>query len=186
MCLGRPVTSAAMRSLASASCSNDAHPFDVSLAVRALGVQRRRDPPIFHGLELAEGEILELPLQLPDAEAIGERCVEVACLERDAPAFVLGQLARMTGLHELRGETSDHEPRIADDGEQHLAQRLGLRRRQRLIARPMLVQRELAETGQRLRELRRRGAGRLAHRRVLDATRGRTAERGVQQCAEGE
>src|SRR5690242_3280285 len=46
---------------------------DVAFAIRALLVERERDAVVRLGLEIPEGEVLELPFQLPDAEAIRER-----------------------------------------------------------------------------------------------------------------
>ena len=67
---------------------------DVVLAVGAPLVERGGHAAVLIGLEVAEGQILELPLQLPDAEAIGERCVHGARLERP-PLALRGAAARV-------------------------------------------------------------------------------------------
>ncbi len=56
--------------------------FDVTLAVGAPLVQLRRDAPVVVGLQVAKRQILQLPLELPDSEAVGERgedCTGLDC-----------------------------------------------------------------------------------------------------------
>ena len=59
---------------------------DVALAVGALLVERRGDAPVVVRLQEAERQVLELPLELPEAEAVGERREHLAGLERQALA----------------------------------------------------------------------------------------------------
>ena len=82
-----------MPAACSAARSSRHSAVDVALAVGAPLVERSGDAPVLLGLEVAEGEILELPLQLPDAEAVGERGVDDACLDR-APLALGGAAAR--------------------------------------------------------------------------------------------
>src|SRR5690606_30544034 len=44
---------------------------DVALAVAALAVEQAGDAAVGVGFQVAEGEVLELPLELPDTEAVG-------------------------------------------------------------------------------------------------------------------
>ena len=55
---------------------------DVLLALEALLVEHAGDALVELGLEEAEREILHLPLELGDAEAIGERRIDVERLAR--------------------------------------------------------------------------------------------------------
>ena len=55
---------------------------DVLLALEALLVEHLRDALVELGLEEAERQVLELPLELPDAEPVGERRVDVERLAR--------------------------------------------------------------------------------------------------------
>jgi len=50
-----------------------AHPFDVGLAGHTALGQQARDAFVLVGLEEAEGQVLHLPLDLPDAQAVGQR-----------------------------------------------------------------------------------------------------------------
>ena len=65
---------------------------------------------------------------MPQTQAIGERCEYFARLERQP--FARGRVAILRGieLDQLPREPREHQPRIADHRQQHLAQRLGLRR----------------------------------------------------------
>jgi hypothetical protein len=62
---------------------------DVTLAHLPAGGEVLGDLLVVIGLEHLEGEILELPLDLPDAEAVRERGVDLDRLARDAPLLVL-------------------------------------------------------------------------------------------------
>ncbi len=99
---------------------------DVVLAVGAPLVERGGDALVVVRLEVAEREVLEFPLQLPDAEPVGERREHLAGLQRRG-ALRRGGRARGAQACELDGDARDDQPRVADDRQQHLAQRLGLR-----------------------------------------------------------
>ena len=103
---------------------------DVALAVGALFGQRGGDAPVVVGLQEAERQVLQLPLELPQSEAIGERREYLARLQRQP--FARGGVAILGGiqLHQLSRQPRQHQARIADHRQQHLAQRLGLRRLQ--------------------------------------------------------
>ena len=61
---------------------------------------------------------------MPDAEAVRERRVNLARLDRE---LALGQgVQRLCSAHflQLLGQSHDDQAHIADDSEQHLAQRL--------------------------------------------------------------
>ncbi len=146
-----------------------AHVGDVALAIQAPLGQRTRDAVIGLGLEIAEREILEFPLQAPDAEPIGQRGEDLARLQRQPLSLGLGQCARRAQLHQLVGQVRHHQPRVGGHGQQHLAQHFGLLRIQALAGRPAGRQVQLSETlelGGDARAARRRGALRSAGSRA--------------------
>ena len=51
---------------------------DVALALGAARLERGRDVLVLGGLQIAEREVFELPFQLPHAEPVGERRVDLA------------------------------------------------------------------------------------------------------------
>src|SRR3989442_11830067 len=68
---------------------------DITLTVGAALVERGGDAAVLLRLEVAEREILELPFQLPHAQAVGERRVDGARFERAPLALRARQLARV-------------------------------------------------------------------------------------------
>ncbi len=126
--------------------------FDVLLALRAARLECRGDALVIEGLQVAEREVLELPFDLPNAEPVGERRVDLACLDRK---FALhGFDAALRGPHflQLFRELDDDQSHIADNREQHLAQCLGLTRFQAPLGGPIRRQAELPELDQLTRE----------------------------------
>src|SRR5690606_21196724 len=97
-----------------------------------------RDAMVALGLEIAEREILELPLELPDAEPVRERRIHLARLERETFALLGRSALHLAHPRELRGEPHEQQPRIAEDREQHLAQRFDLLARRRTARLPRL------------------------------------------------
>src|SRR5439155_12406677 len=58
---------------------------DALLALDAALVEQLGNAVVLRGLEKAEREVLELPLHLPDAEPVRERCEHLLRLDRDRP-----------------------------------------------------------------------------------------------------
>src|SRR5581483_187144 len=66
---------------------------DEGLALGAALLEQAGDLLVELGLEVAERQVLELPLQLPHAEAVRERRVDVERLARDLAALAGGRLS---------------------------------------------------------------------------------------------
>ena len=102
---------------------------DVVLRGRARrSSSRLRDALVGLGLERAQRQVLQLPLELPDAEAVGERREEIERLARGLPraALVVRADQEAQRLRAL-GELDQHDADVLDHRQQHLAQVLGLR-----------------------------------------------------------
>ena len=93
------------------------------------------------GIEMIEGEVLEVPLDAGHAEAVGDRRVDLQRLARD-PAPRLGRHV-LQGRHVVQpvGELDDDHPDVLRRGEDHLAEGLGLR----LVAPHVLVAADLGD-----------------------------------------
>ena len=100
--------------------------FDVLLAIGAPLVQGRGDVPIVLGLQIAEGQILELPFELPCPQPVGERREDRAGLEREPLTDLGRRVARVAQRDQLLGEAREDQPGIADHRKQHLAHGFGL------------------------------------------------------------
>ena len=95
---------------------------DVALAVDALGREPARDTLVIVRLEVAEAPVFELPLDLPHAQAVGERRIDLAGLVGQPLPLGLRRILAFAQLVELGSELDQHQSRIGDDREQHLAQ----------------------------------------------------------------
>jgi hypothetical protein len=84
------------------------------------------DLAVLLGVEVAEGEVFKLPLDLPDAEAVGEGGVDLHRLARLATAMILRHGVHRAHVVEAVGELDDDDADILGHGEEHLAQVLGV------------------------------------------------------------
>ena len=86
-----------------------------------------RNALVFDGLERAQRQVLEFPFELPQAQPIGERRVDVHYFARRFPAHALVAVHQETQRLRPFGELDQHDANVVDHGEQHLAQVFGLR-----------------------------------------------------------
>lgn len=116
-----------------------AHPDGLQLAVEDLAHVADEDlallapalEPGLHGVvavrvELGEGQVLQLRLELPDAEPVGERRIDVQGLLADPPAPLLGVGSHGAHVVEAVGKLDEHHPDVLGHGHQHLPDVLGL------------------------------------------------------------
>ena len=89
-----------------------------------------RDPRgegfVARGVVVAEGEVLELVLDLGHPEPPRDRGVDVERLARDALLPVFRQVLQRPHVVEPVGELDQDHPDVVDHGEEHLPVRLGL------------------------------------------------------------
>ena len=100
--------------------------FDVALAVAALGRQPAGDALVVVRFEVAEAPVFELPFELPHAEAVRERRIHLPRFVGEPLPLGLRRILALAQLVQLGGELDQHQSRIGDDREQHLAQAFGL------------------------------------------------------------
>jgi hypothetical protein len=72
--------------------------------------------------EVAEAPVFELPLDLPHAETVRERRVHLPRFVRQPLPLGIGCVPAFAQLVQLCGELDQHQARVGDDREQHLAQ----------------------------------------------------------------
>ena len=123
---------------------------DVALAGKARGVETGRDLLVALGLEVAEGKVLEFPLDLPDAQARGEGGEDLHRFAGDAALLVIGEGVERAHVVEAVAELDEHDAHVGGHGQQHLAQVLGLDAASLLFGD---AQGEAAELGQSLDKL---------------------------------
>ncbi len=99
---------------------------DVGLAAFASRVEQLCQLPEALGFERLEGEILELPLDLPDAEPLGQRRVDLHRLAGDALLLLDRQPVERAHVVEPVGELDQDDPDVLGHRQQHLPDVLGL------------------------------------------------------------
>ena len=97
-----------------------------AVVLRRLLIQRFGDLPVAHGIQIFQGEILQLPLHLLHAQTVGDGGVDLHGLK----GFLLLLLRRLIlhGAHvvETVGYLDEDDPDILGHGYQHLAEVLHL------------------------------------------------------------
>ena len=148
MCLGRPAIFGRDAGPLQLRRQQALHFFDIQFAVAALLGERLLDLLVFRRVRLPEGQVFQLPFQRPDAEPVGQWCVQFLDLQHDLAAPGRGFLAAVTGAYQFLGKPCDHQARVAHHGEQHLAQCFGLPGGKRLARRPLRIEIEVAKTAE--------------------------------------
>ena len=78
------------------------------------------------GLEVLEGQVLELVLDLAHAQPAGQGRVDVHGLAGDAHAALLGQVLEGAHVVQAVGELDQDDPDVVHHGQEQLAEVLGL------------------------------------------------------------
>ena len=127
MCFGRPLTSARTPARRQRARQRADRLRDERLALDAALVEHLRDALVQLRLEEAERQVLELPLQLPHAETVRERRVDVQRLARHGATRLVRRVREEAQRLRAAREADEHDPDVLDHREEHLAQHLGLR-----------------------------------------------------------
>ena len=122
MCFGRPATSAvdALRRQRLAQVRLDL----LRCSARGRCACRRAGARSLVGLrlEVAERQVLQLPLQLPDAEAVGQRRMDVAGQLRQRAALRPRAVRGQAQAREVPRQQDRHHAQVAHDRQQQAAQ----------------------------------------------------------------
>ena len=100
---------------------------DVALAVVALLGDQRLDLVVLARMQRLEGEVLELPLDRVDTEAVGDRRVDVERLARLVDLLLLGHRVDRAHVVQAIGELDQDDPDVRGHRDHHLAVVLSLR-----------------------------------------------------------
>ena len=126
MCLGRPESSALTPDAASdsrrtlmARRTYASRPFR---RVSSCSARRRNSCRV----EDLERQVFELPLDLPDAQPLGQRGVDLRRLAGDAHLLVVRQRLDRAHVVQPIGELDEHDAQVLRHRQQHLADVLGL------------------------------------------------------------
>ena len=94
--------------------------------IEAPLVQHGRDALVELGLQVPERQVLELPFELPDPEAVGERGVNVERLLRDVGLALRREMTERPHVVRAVGELHEDHADVARHREEHLAEVLRL------------------------------------------------------------
>ncbi len=100
--------------------------FDEALAIGAPRLQLFGECLIGFGLELAQGQIFQLPLEVADAEPACQRRVHVEARARHVPALLGTQIADLAHAHQVLGQLDEHHAHVFDHGQEQILDPLQL------------------------------------------------------------
>ena len=106
---------------------------DGRFALGALLRDALGDVAIRFGIEVAQREILEIPLDLPDAQAMRDRRVDLDRLARDRLLLRRRQARQRAHVVQAVGQLDDDDADVLGHRHEHLAQVLDLRVFLRLV-----------------------------------------------------
>jgi hypothetical protein len=111
---------------AAASAAQPARACSTPPRARCASRPAARHAVVVLGLQEAERQVLQLPLDLPDAQPVGQRREDLLRLLRQRRRA--GRLGGGIPAQRLqpRGQAQQHHPQVAREGQQHLAHALGL------------------------------------------------------------
>ena len=100
---------------------------DEALAIKAALMQQLGDLLVLLRLQIAEGQVLQLPLDVADAQSMGQGGIDVEDFPGDAVALlVVGVLHRANGAGAF-SQLDQRNAHVVDHGHEHLAQVFYLR-----------------------------------------------------------
>jgi len=101
-------------------------PLQIGRALYALLCNQAGDAVILLGLQIPESQVLQLPLELPDTQAVGQRREHVHRLAGDARLALRLQVTEGAHVVQPVRQLDDDDAQVVHHGEDHLAQVLGL------------------------------------------------------------
>ncbi len=100
------------------------HLLDEAFAGAALVGQQRRDATVGLRLQVAERQVFQFPLELPDAQPVGQRSMDVTGQPGQRNALRFRCLGRHAHPRQLLGQQDRHHPQVAHDRQQQAPQAL--------------------------------------------------------------
>ena len=97
------------------------HPLDVLFPHLSLGAQELGYLPVDIGLDVLEGQILQPPLNFPDAKPVSERGVDVQGLLSDGDPALEPEGLERAHVMEAVGQLDEHHPHVLRHGDEHLS-----------------------------------------------------------------
>ncbi len=86
--------------------------FDVMFAIETALMQQFGDAFVFRRMQVAETVVFQFPLQLPDAQTISERRIDVGTFFRRQHALIFRRLFHFAQMSDSLGQFDDHAAEI--------------------------------------------------------------------------
>ena len=99
---------------------------DIFLSVEPTLVQQLGNLLVLGRLQVAEGQIFQLPLDMTNPETMGQRCIDVEYLTGNPVALLLRRVLDCPDGAGALGQLDQGDAHVIDHGDQHLAQILYL------------------------------------------------------------
>ncbi|RMQ54470.1 hypothetical protein ALQ01_05585 [Pseudomonas savastanoi pv. glycinea] len=100
---------------------------DEALAVQPALVQQLGDLLVLIRLQVAERQVFQLPLDMPDTQTMGQRCIDVEDFASHTIAFFVVGVLHRTNRAGTFGQFDQRNTNVVDHRHQHLAQVFDLR-----------------------------------------------------------
>ena len=122
-CFGRPVTSASTPDARQPFADRHQHPRQVLVSLGVAARHHLLDLGVLLRVERGERKVLELPLEVLDAEPVSQRRVDVEGLLSGARCFHSGMTAMVLMLWSRSASLIDENPPVARHRDEHLSDR---------------------------------------------------------------
>ncbi len=122
MCFGRPVISAVMPAWERSVPSLFEDLLDLTFAVRAALGQVLGDFFIFFRVHVAESQVFQLPLDLPDPKAVGQGSKDIQRLLGDPAPLVFRHIAERAHIVQPVSQLDEDHPDILAHCDKRFAQ----------------------------------------------------------------
>ena len=98
------------------------HHLQILLTVNAAFVHAGRDAPILLRMQVTEAEVFQFPLELPDAQQIGQRRKEIHRVLRDAHLLFRRHVAQGAHVVQAVRQLDENDTHVVAHRQHHLAQ----------------------------------------------------------------
>ena len=136
-CFGRPVTSAPTPDSGQTLAHGHQHPCQVVVAFGGSSGHHLFDLGVPLGVQRGEGQVLQLPFELLDAQAVGQGRVDVECLLRRPALLPVGHDGDRPHVVQPVGQLDDEDTPVVGHGHEHLPDRRSLLRLLRVELEPV-------------------------------------------------
>ncbi len=94
---------------------------DMAFPVDPPAIEQRGNPVVRLGIQVTQRQVLELPLDLPDTQSVGQRSIDLQRLPGNAPLAILAQVTQRAHVVQAICEFDQHDAHIFGHRKQQLS-----------------------------------------------------------------